>query len=99
MQRTYCVTGSPFKGFRLKKSKRLRFKVKNMLLSSLLVATSHAYSLDLDCNLIELEDFPENNHPCELQNSETENIEEELIKHWKKSYIKQGDQFIDNEYN
>lgn len=88
MQRTYYVTGSPFKGFRL----------KNILLTSFLIATSHAYSHDSECDIIELDDFQETKS-CESQNNETENIEEELEKNWKNAYVKKGKQFIDNKYN
>lgn len=88
MQRTYYVTGSPSKGFRL----------KNILLSSLLIATSHAYSHDVVCDTIELDDFQEKKS-CESQNNETENSEEDLEKHWEKSYAKKENQFIDDQYN
>ncbi len=87
MQHIHDVTGSPSKGFRL----------KNALLTSLLIATSNAYSSDLNCDVIELEDFQESKS-CESQNNETENIEE-VLENWKKSYVKQGNHFIDNDYN
>lgn len=99
MQRTYYVTGSQLKSFRLKKGAYRFLKMKNILLTSLLITTSHAYSRDLDCDIIELDDFQEAQPSCDLQNNETENIEDVLIKHWKKSYIKQENQFIDNQYN
>lgn len=99
MQRTYYVTGSQLKAFRLKKGAYRFLNMKNILFTSLLITTSNAYSRDLDCDIIELDDFQEANQFCELQNNETEKIEEVLIKHWKNSYIKQENQFIDNQYN
>lgn len=99
MQRTYYVTGSQLKAFCLKKDKYRFLNVKNILFTSLLITTSNAYGRAFDCDIIELDDFQEPNQLCELQNNETEKIEDVLIKHWKNSYIKQENQFIDNQYS
>lgn len=77
--------------------------MKNILLTSLLIATSNAYSHDVDYDIIELDDFQETNQSGFIYSNdenETENIEARLKKHWEKnSYTKKGKQFIDNEYN
>ena len=71
--------------------------MKNILLTSLLIATSNAYSHDVDYDIIELDDFQETNQSgftYSNDENETKNIEAKLQKHWEKIHT-----LNDNEYN
>ena len=76
MQRFHHVTVLQFKKTRLKKSKLRYLHMSNkeqaprnilgaiLLTSLLIITTSDAYSDDMDCDIIELDDFQETSESC-----------------------------------
>ena len=86
--------------------------MKKILITGLLLATSNAYSHDVDCDIIELDDFQnwahsslqypndETYHGTEdLPEVENEQIEDVLEEQWKNAYSKKGKQYTGNKLN